>query len=275
MGKIASSSHVHYSPLIALTAYELAREGMSDPEIAKTIGVALSTFNAWKTRNTHLAEFLRRGREYKEGSKESTDYIFGRLSPECRMLWDKLTAASYCTNAEERAESIAMQGGKEQLQKLYIHALIKFRYCASDARRFVGISSKMVDNWCKDLDFQTLLREVLDGEKDFIQSKFLQAVEDMEPTVLIHAMKTKNRDRGYGEQITHKHEGRVDVAHADFPLDAVFARVSAGAKREMLAALDAIDRERETLSHTNNQPSLPAPRGEVIDVQVIPTSNGG
>ena len=275
MNKITNSSRVQYSPLVALTAYELAREGMPNAEIAKSIGVGECTFDAWLKRNTHLKEFLRRAREYKDGNKESTDYIFGRLSPECRMLWDKLSAASYCTNAEERAEAIAQQGGKEQLQRLFVHALIKFRYCASDARRFVGVSAKVVDAWCKDMEFQTLLREVQDGEKDFIQSKYLQAVEDGEPAVLIHAMKTKNRDRGYGEQITHKHEGRVDVAHADFPLDAVFARVSAGAKREFLAALDAIDRERETLSQPNIQPALPAPRGEVIDVQVIPAPNEG
>ena len=68
-----------------------------------------------------------------------------------------------------------------------------------------GITRQTFYNWKKDEKFLELLKETdeyaLADKKDFVESKLMLLVEKEDRQAIIHASKTLNRDRNYGDNI--------------------------------------------------------------------------
>ncbi len=72
------------------------------------------------------------------------------------------------------------------------------------ACKVVGISRQTHYRWCEDDEEYREACSKLDTKKlkgDFIESKLLKLVDKEIPSAVIHASKTYNRERGYGERI--------------------------------------------------------------------------
>lgn len=95
-------------------------------------------------------------------------------------------------------------------QEKFIKAYIKHLGNISLACKEVGISRTAFYKWEKKEAFKEKLKEAnktaLADKKDYIESKLMLLVEKEDRQAIIHASKTLNRDRGYGDSLEIKGE---------------------------------------------------------------------
>ena len=230
-----------------VTTYELARGGMSDEQIAGTLGVAGKTFRTWCARRPALRDALQRGREYREHGNEATfhDYIYNHLSPEMRLLWDEINECEQLPNGYERVEALLSNHGKRTRQHLFLYALTQSMFNVSQSLRRLCIPRKTYETWrANDPEFTELMGEIHWHKQNFFEQAFITRVAAGDTAATIHAAKTVLRDRGYNEKIEVEHTGNitttevvVNVAELDLDLDTRRALLQALQRRT--ANLDA------------------------------------
>ena len=109
---------------------------------------------------------------------------------------------------------------KEKGQAL-IEALRKCLGIKSQAAAMCGYERHIIDRWAKaHEEFKEQLDEVIETQKDFVEAKFLQLIRDGDTNCIIHYMKTKCKDRGYGHSL--------DVTSDNEKLDLKFEIVRGG-----------------------------------------------
>lgn len=116
-----------------------------------------------------------------------------------------------------------MAGGKynKKNAKKLIEALRKCLGIKSQAAAMCGYERHIIDRWAKKHeDFAKQVEEVIEVQKDFVEAKFLQLIRDGDASCIIHYMKTKCKDRGYGKN--------VDITTNGRPLDLKFEIVEDG-----------------------------------------------
>lgn len=102
-----------------------------------------------------------------------------------------------------------------------IDALKKCLGIKSQAAAMCGYERHIIDRWARvHPEFKEALDEVVEMQKDFVEAKFLQLIRDGETSCIIHYMKTKCKDRGYGKN--------VDITTNGRPLDLKFEIVEDG-----------------------------------------------
>ena len=100
-----------FNETMYVTAYQLARGGASNADIAAALGVNPDTLNTWQTRYPAMADAIDRGRGNTQDANTADtfgDYIVGRLSPDARAVWDTIMACEELENGVERIEAEAM-----------------------------------------------------------------------------------------------------------------------------------------------------------------------
>lgn len=211
-----------------VTAYELARDGLSDEQIAKALGVTGITFRRWCRRRPALADATARGRHHRDPAEALTfhEYVYNHLSPNLRDLWGEIQDCQELTNGVERVEALFKHHGIRARQHLFIYALTQSLFNVSGALRKVGLPRKTFESWCaNDPEFAELIDEIHWHKQNFFEQAFIGRVAAGDTAAVIHAVKTKCRDRGYNEKIeiehtgTVHHEHTVSVAELDLPLD--------------------------------------------------------
>jgi hypothetical protein len=188
-------------------AHELARSGMKDAAIARTIGVAPATFAGWVQTKPALRRVLKRARTGKrgEGYTSFRDFVYGRLPKRAQELWDRLEEVERLGAHPERgkmARSILRRIQEEATHirmSLFIHAMVSTNFMVTAACNKVGISPGLVREWeLRSPDFKTHL---------------INLVRSGDSAATIFANKTINRDRGYNEkvqvEVNHTHSGKV------------------------------------------------------------------
>src|ERR1043166_8521120 len=71
-----------------LRCYEMAKEGMKNGTIARTLGVSLDVFEGWIRKLPALTEALEKGRgRDRNGVEVFQDYVFGRLPERLKGFW--------------------------------------------------------------------------------------------------------------------------------------------------------------------------------------------
>lgn len=222
-----------------VTAYELAREGLADKQIAQTLGVSGLTFKRWRGRDKYLQKAVDRGRRYREPNDDFTfsDYVYDQLSPDLRQLWDDINRCENMDNGVELVEAMLGNHGKRVRQHLFLYALTRSAFNVSQSLRKLNIPRKHFRNWCyHDPEFAELIQEVNWHKENFIESAFLGRVASGDTAAIIHAVKTKLRHRGYNEKIEIEHTGTVQHTHT-VSLEALDLPVNV--RRAVLAALRA------------------------------------
>jgi hypothetical protein len=220
--------HDKFEPTMYVTAYELARDGLSDEQIAKSIGVVGLTFRRWCKRKPALADAVSRGRYRRDPQDTLTfhEYVFNHLSEHLQGLWKEINACEELENGVERIEALLKNKGIRVRQHLFLYALTQSMFNTSAALRKVGISRKTFSSWREnDPTFAELVDEIHWHKENFFEQAFIGRVAAGDTAAVIHAVKTKCRSRGYNEKIEVEHTGTishrhtVSVAELDLPLD--------------------------------------------------------
>jgi len=191
-------------------AYQLAREGMSDRDIASAIGVKADTFGAWVKRKPTLRKALAEGRLMRVGSAKGTrnpgtfaDYVYGKLPPKLQRLWEELEMCSKGKNSLQQVEFILRDHGKRVRQQLFIHALVSQNFNVTRACASVNISRTTFDKWVHtEPEFAELLQQMEIHKRDFYESALVSLVKRGEPSAVLFVNRTINRDRGYNDKST-------------------------------------------------------------------------
>lgn len=207
-------SNRHY-----VTAYEYARAGLNEGQLAEAMGINRLTLRKWREDDPDFHEAILRGRSFREKTSGATisfhEYVYQRLSPELQLLWNEIAACQSAPNGMMRMEAIFSEQGIRVRQHLFLYALTSTNFNASEACRRVGISKSTLDDWIKrDPNFSKLMDEIHWHKGNFFEDKLINLVDAMEPAAVIMANKTFNKSRGYGTEINVKHSGQVNHAHA-------------------------------------------------------------
>ncbi|MBU0846523.1 hypothetical protein KKH23_04985 [Patescibacteria group bacterium] len=230
-----------------VTAYELARDGLPDKQIAQALGVAQNTLVAWCRYRPALADALARGRRHRDPGNELTfhQYIYDHLSPNLKDLWDEINECEELENGMERMEALFKYHGKRARQHLFVYSLTQSMFNISQSLRKLGIPRKTYEGWCaNDPEFHELMDEIHWHKKNFFEQAFIGRVACGDTAAVIHAVKTKCRDRGYSEKIEIEHTGTLQHEHTirivDLDLDLETRKKVLDALRAKQQALDAL-----------------------------------
>jgi len=222
-----------------VTAYELAKEGVSDEQIAGTLGVAGQTFRSWCAKRPALADAVARGRHKRDPGNEHTfqEYIYDHLPPHLRKLWEEIHECETLENGVERVEALLKNHGIRARQHLFLYALTQSMFNISKALRKLCIPRKTFESWrANDPDFYELMDEIHWYKENFFEQAFIGRVAAGDTAAVIHAVKTKCRDRGYNDKVEVVHSGSitnehtVSIAELDLPIET---------RQEVLTALRA------------------------------------
>jgi len=206
-----------------VTVYELARDGLVDKQIAKTLGIAQHTLRRWCVRRPALKKALDRGRAVRDGAGTKPtfhQYVYDHLPPHLKELWDEINACEDLENGIERIDALLKNHGKRARQHLFLYALTQSMFNQTQALRKLGIPKKTFESWvANDPTFAELMDEIHWYKENFFEQAFIGRVAAGDTHAIIHAVKTKCRNRGYNEKIEIEHTGMVEQRHTVSILD--------------------------------------------------------
>lgn len=230
-----------------IRAYELARGGMSNTGIAKSLGVLYTTFRTWVAKMPALSEALKKARKEfnrREGGFER--YCYGNLPKPAQALWSKIMGAGrvdalrinrrrYREGSDEeaaaleaarsrRVKKLLAGRGKRLKQILFLHALVNSHYSTTKACQVMNLPLPTVNRWIQSSpQFAQLVRGVLDCKRDFVEEALMKAIANGEVPAIIFASRTLNRQRGYNDKVEMEISNNVKVAFSfedlDLPVD--------------------------------------------------------
>lgn len=198
---------------------------------APMLGVSIVTLHNWLKSKPALKEAWEQGAAdaNRPGRTTMQEYIYGRLDPRLRKVWDDIMAIGNGPDAGRQIDALFEGKPKRVRQHLFLHALSAVQYNASEACRIVNIPLNSVRAWYqKDAGFADLLDEMEEHKENFFEEAFIRAVNRGEPGAVLHAAKTKLAKRGYGDkkvvdvnvqgevQVNHTH---VDISKLKLPLE--------------------------------------------------------
>jgi hypothetical protein len=207
-------------------AYELARQGLTDPKIADALGVSLQILRIWKSKRPAFREAIETGRN-GTGSQLATtlnDWVYQRLPPNLQELWNELEQLDQTDNSVRQLECMLEGAGKRARQHLFIHALVVSHFNLSEACRKVNVTRKTMENWIRtDPTFGELVQEVVWHKKNFFEDALVRLVATGDPSAVIFVNKTFNRDRGYADKTTMDVtvSGVVQHSHTVVPVESL------------------------------------------------------
>ena len=164
--------------------------------------------------NNHpeLAEAKELADKRRGKTNSFSGYVFQRLSPKGKEVWDQIQFWDNHESAYNKIESILAGQTKQLRQELFIHALVSHSFDLSSACRMVGITRHMLAGWSKELAFQQLIEEIQWHKKNFFETSLVNLVEEGHPGAVIFVNKTVNADRGYAEKMEVKHTGNIETS---------------------------------------------------------------
>lgn len=204
-------------------AYELAKTGMTNSTIAKTLGISIGTFKVWQEDKPEFKEAIEKGRGASRTLMEQStfaEYVFNRLPAHLRDLWKEIHACEEEENGIERIEKLLACCGKKTKQHLFLYAIVHTNFNASAALRLINVPRKSFESWLhKDPDFAELMDEIHWHKKNFFEEALVRLVKRGDPGAIIFVNKTYNRDRGYTDKLDVSITGQVNHLHAAVKVD--------------------------------------------------------
>lgn len=231
-------------------AYEATRDGVHTQQgLAEVLGISTRTLIKWQEKHPALARAIERGLTTKQENPDGSgaafmDYVHARLPADLKDAWERLVMLDASTepNAEKQLEALTESMGKRARQHLWVHALVNSNFNESEACRKVNVREGELKCWLRnDPDFPDILATIHKAKKDMIEGSLLRLVKNGEPSVVIFASKTLNRDRGYDPRMTvaHEHSGQVNHLHAGVDLKKALDKLPLADRIRILEALEA------------------------------------
>lgn len=209
-----------------VTVYELAREGMTELQMAKVMNVSKPTFINWERDNKLFRMMLKAGRDYRRRVQrpyvgDHLDYIYHQLPEDLKTVWQKLFRAYTKKASFAEVEAIMNGVNKVARQRLFVCALIKSNFNVSGACRLTGISRLTAEYWKKDKEFQNLIHEVHLIQKEWTENCLIDLVDAHDFGAVRMANQYINKEK-YGEanriqldvsgKVEHEHRHLVSIA---------------------------------------------------------------
>jgi hypothetical protein len=243
--------------------YRLAMEGLNDQQMCAVVGVTPNVFTRWKEKRPSLAAGIKEAREERKSLKNNlSGFLFDRLSPETREVWDRLMTAWQDDSPASRERKLrAVLDGKDEatMKHLFLHALVHSQFNATEAMKQVGVTQRQVKRWAEsDPQFVEAVDEIETHKKNFYESKLVNLVSVGDPAAVMFVNRTYNADRGYSPKqqvevsstVHHHHSGQVT-------LDAIAPLVS-------VEVLEQIHRAVLVLKSRNPE-ALPPRMGQIVE----------
>jgi transposase-like protein len=234
---------------IAITAYELAKGGLSLKDIAKQLGINIDTLKAWRTNHTIFESALQRGRQlYKQQqsgpSMDFKEYIYAHLPTPLQKIWTEIVEADEEDSGVLQIEKLLANQGTRARQYLFVHALIASNFSLSRALRLTNTPTEVFYRWKEnDPEFSRIFKEIHFHRKNFFEDCLFRLVAAGDTQATIFVNKTQNRDRGYGEktEIEMRIEGEVQhnvvqIGDLDLPLPVRRQLLEAARNRKRIEA---------------------------------------
>lgn len=199
-----------------VTAYKLARQGMTNNDIMSFIGVTKPTFIDWVRRRPALNKALEQGRSDKDANFQASfrDYVYQRLSPDLKELWEEINRCERKDSGFERVEGLLEAKGDRARQHLFLYALVHCNFNPSEACKKIGISTTKLKKWThNEPEFRELLDEMHWHKGNFFEEGLVKLVREGDTKAIVFANERYNRDRGYGNKVEVKHSGSVNHTH--------------------------------------------------------------
>jgi hypothetical protein len=211
--------------------YQLAKDGLTDKQIAKTLGIAPKTFVLWKQKKPAIGKALAEARTPdSRGSETFQAYVYKRLTPEMRDAWNAIVAADKEPNGMKRIETLLANRGTRFRQHLWVHALLCSNFNASEACRQVVVDYTQYKRWLNnDPEFAALIDEILWHRKNYGEGSLFKLMKQGNAAAILFFNETINSDRGYVRPraalklegtVEHKHEVEGSIKLEDLSLPA-------------------------------------------------------
>ena len=220
-----------------LKAYQLAKAGNKDKQIAAALGVTINTYNGWLQSKPALREAVDEGRK-DAGDGKFLEYVHERLPEDLQETWHLILDMDEKKASPETVKELLAHHGVKARQILFVHALVHCNFNRSAACRLLGITTKMVEKWIdRDEAFQEMVKAVFQAKKDLFEESLVKLVKAGETAAVLFANRTLNKDRGYGNKVEVEVTGGVDHVHKHVGVEELGLTVAE--RKKLLAALRA------------------------------------
>lgn len=214
-----------WDPIFVLKIYQLAKAGLGNTLIAKSLGITYGTFLNWQKRKKTVRQAIKEGRsEDQEPMTTFRNFCYNRLPNHLKETWDEILECEKDESALGRLEAMLRNHGRRGRQHLFLHAIIHYNFNLSAACRAVNISRKRFDKWAvSDPDFAELIQELKWHQKNFYEGALIRLVKKGDSAAIRMVNTTFNADRGYGRVNTVNKNvsvtGTILNEHTQIPIE--------------------------------------------------------
>jgi hypothetical protein len=235
-----------------VTVYSLAKSGMSEARIAKSLGVSTVTLSNWKKKKPALRDAIKRGKSTDKAltTKSFNDYVYQKLPEKLMKIWDEIQSLESQTNGIQKIETLLATNGKRARQHIFLHALVTSNFNVSRACSVCNIPRRTFENWVtEEPDFSELMNEINIHKKNFFEASLVGLVARGDSAATIFVNRTFNRDRGYNEKVDVNVVGKVEHEHVHAHIAIDELELNLETRTEILKAIrvrnqTAIDHEQ-------------------------------
>jgi len=200
--------------------YQLAREGAKDAQIARALGVTPATFVVWKKKKPAINKALYEARGKGPTHEQFGDYVYKRLSPALKEVWDKVVLLDRQPNGIQRIEAMLAENGTRVRQHLFVHALIHANFNMSEACRRVNVTKATFSSWVRDdPEFAALTDEIFWHRQNYCEGALFKLIRRGIPSAILFANETLNAQRGYARKTNLQVAGTVQHNHLHAPVN--------------------------------------------------------
>lgn len=258
----------NWTPKHAVDIYRYALAGSTYEEIAKKINCPLSTFKGgWMLDNPECRYAVEQGYADRKSAQENTfkAYLEERLSPTLRKLWDEIEYWADNQDGVGKIEELLAPHGGRARQQLWLHAMLETNFDTTKSCKMLNISFQMLNRWKNDdPDFPALLDEMLWHKKNYFENALMGLTAMRSERAIIHANKTLNKDRGYGDKLEMTVNGTITHNHVVIPLDKLTLKLETLLDLEQAMSV-LPDAERPKLPPLPEKRAIPVDSGDDDD----------
>lgn len=245
----------------------MVRAGLSDKDICSTLKVTAMTLRNWENRRPELKEAEEIARKERSENESLPNFIYTRLSPKMKELWDKIKKLEKSANGAAKIELLLQDHGKNVRQQLFLHALCMGGFSASMALAKVNVTKKELDNWINtDLEFAELVEEINWHKGNFFEESLVKLVQQGNTAAVLFANKSFNDKRGYGNKSQVDVNVSGQVMHGVLDLSELMPFLSAEAKTELLEAIRRKDEQANARTNTQQQTAIESLNREIATI---------
>jgi Homeodomain-like domain len=243
--KKPKSEEIPWKPILMVKIYKMLRAGMSKEMLCKEMGITRKTLWNWSKRYEGLEEAMELAEKERQDSKDYLDWVYERLSPGLKELWNKIGRWEKEKNGLVKIEMLLADQGKGVRQQLFLHAMCVKSFSPTAALKMLCISKRELDRWItEDMDFAELIKEIQWHKANFFEQSLVQLVKEGNTAAILFANKTVNRDRGYGTHSSVDVNVSGEITHGIMDLGDLLPYLAESTRLDLFAAIRKKEAEK-------------------------------